>query len=101
MRESPSQLAVDRVAIDPASRATPDSADGRVLMHLETGRMCAINAMGSRIWTELDAGRSFQQIVDVIAAEYDAPRERIEEDVRSFVAQLATKQFVRPARGRA
>ena len=101
MPESSLHPSADRVVIHPASRATPDSPDGRVLMHLETGRMCAINAMGSRIWTELDAGRTFPEIVDVIAAEYDAPRERIEADVRAFVTQLASAQYVCAPRGQA
>ena len=95
MSQSPSGPTADRVAIDPAARATPDSADGRVLMHLETGRMSAINAMGSRIWSELDAGRSLHEIIDLLAAEYAAPREVIEADVRAFVAQLAVKRYVR------
>ena len=99
MPQSPSGHNGDRVAIDPASRATPDSADGRVLMHLETGRMCAINAMGSRIWSELDEGHNFEEIVSLLAAEYDAPRARIEADVRAFLEQLASKRYVRPAGG--
>src|ERR1700741_771003 len=61
-----------RLTIDPATRVTPGSADGRVLLHLETGRMCAINAMGSRIWTKIEAGRSFEEIVDALAVEYEA-----------------------------
>lgn len=94
MEQNNSERAVTRIKIDPASRATPASDDGRVLLHLDTGRMCAINAMGSRIWSELDAGHSLQEIIDVLAAEYDAPRERVEADVRAFVAQLASKQYV-------
>ena len=99
MRQKPTEISDTRVTITPASRATPESNDGRVLLHLETGRMCAINAMGSRIWTELDAGHTFQEIVEILAAEYDAPRERIEADVRAFIERLASKDYVRTPGG--
>jgi hypothetical protein len=99
MRQKATGFSDTDVTITPASRATPDSDDGRVLLHLETGRMCAINAMGSRIWTELDAGHTFQEIVDILAAEYDASRERIEADVRAFIEQLVTKDYARAPGG--
>jgi hypothetical protein len=99
MRQKPTEISDTRVTITSASRATPESNDGRVLLHLETGRMCAINAMGSRIWTELDAGHTFQEIVEILAAEYDAPRERIEADVRAFIERLASKDYVRTPGG--
>ena len=99
MRQKPTEISDTRVTITSASRATPESNDGRVLLHLETGRMCAINVMGSRIWTELDAGHTFQEIVEILAAEYDAPRERIEADVRAFIERLASKDYVRTPGG--
>lgn len=95
MRQNSDERSDSSLTINPASRATPASDDGRVLLHLESGRMCATNAMGSRIWTELEAGRSLQDIVDTLVAEYDAPRERIEADVRAFIEQLARKDYVR------
>ena len=94
MRHNAAERSDTRATIHPASRATPPSDDGRILLHLETGRMCAINSMGSRIWAELESGRTFQEIVDALAAEYEAPRDRIETDVRAFVQQLAEKDYV-------
>jgi len=83
-----------RVTIDPSTRVTPGSADGRVLLHLESGRMCAINGMGSRIWSEIEAGRSFAEIVAVLATEFEAPREAIDDDVRAFIEKLVSKDYV-------
>jgi hypothetical protein len=83
------------MTIDPGARATPASDEGRVLMHVETGRLCAINAMGSRIWTEIAAGRSFDEIVASLAAEYARPPARVAADVRDFLAHLVRHRFVR------
>jgi hypothetical protein len=83
------------MTIDPGARATPASEDGRVLMHVETGRLCAINAMGSRIWTEIAAGRSFDEIAATLAAEYARPAEEVADDVRAFVSDLARLRFIR------
>jgi hypothetical protein len=83
------------VTIDPATRVTPSSDDGRVLLHVETGRICAINGMGSRIWAELTAGHSVPEIVDLLVSEYDAPREHIETDVQTFITNLVNKKYLR------
>jgi hypothetical protein len=83
-----------RLTIDPATRATAASDDGQVLLHLETGRICAINAMGARIWSALVEGRSVDEIVTLLGDEYDAPPERIAADVRAFLAQLRDKHYV-------
>jgi hypothetical protein len=89
----PSGLPPD-LTIDPATRATPASDDGQVLLHVETGRLCAINAIGSQIWGALTDGLSFDQIVTRLEVEYDAPREWIEADVRAFLAQLTSKRYL-------
>ena len=95
MTKPPSPAPPACATIDPATRATPDSADGRVLLQVETGRICALNAVASRIWTEIDAGRSFEEIVERLAAEYEAPRDRIAADVRAFLLQLVRQRYVR------
>jgi hypothetical protein len=92
--ESTLRLAA-HVTIDPATRVTPASDDGRVLLHVETGRICAINGMGSRIWAELTAGHSLQEIVEVLASEYEAPRDHIEADVQTFITNLVSKKYLR------
>ena len=93
-RESISRIDA-HITIDPSTRVTPGSDDGRVLLHVETGRICAINGMGSRIWTELTAGRSIKEIVDLLVSEYNAPREHIEADVQTFITNLVSKKYLR------
>lgn len=85
--------------IDPATRATAASPDGRVLMHLVSGRVSAVNGMGSDIWGHLEAGRSVTAIVSALAADYDAPPQRIADDVAAFLRDLEAKGFAH-ARGR-
>jgi hypothetical protein len=95
MQQDTSRRTDPRVTIDPATRVTAASEDGRVLLHVETGRICAINGMGSRIWAELTAGHSVPEIVDLLVCEYDAPREHIESDVQTFITNLVNKKYLR------
>ena len=47
-----------------------------------------LNETGSVIWKELEAGADESEIVEKLAAEYDAPKELIEQDVKEFIAKL-------------
>jgi hypothetical protein len=90
--------AADSYAIDAAALVSAHSADGRGVVHLDTGRICRLNAMGSEIWTLLEGGLTLSEIVDELATECDASRTQIEQDVRAFVRGLEERGFER-ARG--
>ena len=47
-----------------------------------------LNETGSVIWKELETGADESEIVEKLAAEYDAPKEIIEQDVKEFIAKL-------------
>jgi len=46
------------------------------------------------VWEQLSQGEvSLGQLADLIEAEFDAPRERIELDIAELLAQLVDKQL--------
>lgn len=87
------------VQIPPAVRVTTWSADGCLLMHLETLRTCALNAMGARIWALVAQGRAVGDITAALSREYAAPPGQIARDVRAFLDLLVAKGLLTVAGG--
>lgn len=56
----------------------------------------ALNDTGRDVWRLLD-GRTLDQVVDAMLAEYDAPRDEIDRDVRGLVDELLRRGIVRQA----
>lgn len=69
-----------------------------VLLDLVSGTYFGLGAVGSRVWEQLSQGEaSLAQLADLIQAEFDAPRERIEQDIAELLGQLVEKQLIAPA----
>lgn len=52
-----------------------------------------LNAVAARCW-ELSDGRSLAAILDVLEAEFDVDRPRLEADVRAFIDDLVARGLV-------
>ncbi|MFN3864127.1 MAG: PqqD family protein [Erythrobacter sp.] len=66
-----------------------------VLLDLASGRYFGLDPVGSRIWESLSQGPcSLAEVCDVIEAEFDAPRDRIEQDILALAAQLTEKNLI-------
>lgn len=69
-----------------------------VLLDLVSGTYFGLGAVGSRVWEQMSQGEvSLVQLADLIEAEFDAPRERIEQDLAELLAQLVDKQLAAAA----
>lgn len=65
-----------------------------VLLDLASGTYFGLGAVGSRVWEELSKGEvSLSQLADLIEAEFDAPRDMIEQDLSELIGQLVDKQL--------
>jgi len=53
-----------------------------------------LNETGKAIWYRLDGHLSLGQIADVLAEEYDAPRDEIECDVLGLTAELLRRRML-------
>lgn len=82
----------------PAGHVTPASRDGRtVLLDLGTEHFFGLDEVGSAIWLHLEARRAVPDIAAHLAGEYAAPVDRLEADVRGFLAHLSERGLVVPA----
>ncbi len=69
-----------------------------VLLDLVSGTYFGLGAVGSRVWEQLSQGEaSLAQLADLIEAEFDAPREVIEQDLAELIGQLVDKQLAAAA----
>lgn len=83
----------DRPVLPRGVRVVEDRVrGGQVLLGPE--KAIALDAIGSAILARVDGQRSFAEIVADLAATYDAPAERIAEDVRRFLSGLQARMFV-------
>lgn len=65
-----------------------------ILLDPSSGEYFTLDDVGGRVWELCDGSRTVSEIVDAIAREYDAPRERIQGDVSELLAELAGIQLV-------
>jgi len=65
-----------------------------VLLDLASERYFGLDPVGTRIWALLDRGQPLQQVLDTLCDEYDAPRERLHEDLLDLVARLVEARLV-------
>lgn len=65
-----------------------------VLLNLTNEMYYSLNEVGARVWELADGQRSIAAIVDAVAAEYDADRNQIRDDVQSLLAELAAEGLV-------
>lgn len=59
-----------------------------VLLHLRTGVYFGLDPVGTRIWQLIVEGKSFQETLDVLVAEYDVGEGRAAADLRDFIVAL-------------
>jgi hypothetical protein len=65
-----------------------------VILDLESGTYFGLNEVGTRVWLLVGDGRSEAEIVDALAAEYDAGRETIARDVAKLLGELRGRRLV-------
>lgn len=87
---------MDRTTVTPSPEVLFRELSGEgMLLNLRSGRYYGLDGVGTRIWQMLTEGRSIEAAVVQLLAEYDVSRERLEQDVRSFVGALETHGLVR------
>jgi hypothetical protein len=81
------------VKIDPNVVFT-EIDDAAVLLHLETKRYFTLNSTGVVIWQSLTAGKSEAEIIDILAAQYEAPRTQLAASVARLLNELAAAKLI-------
>lgn len=65
-----------------------------VLLDSRSGRYYGLDEVGSRIWNLAEEGFAASSIAEQLAQEYDAPAQKLERDVRDFIAQLKSSRLL-------
>ena len=58
------------------------------------GEMVALNLLGTEVWKRCD-GRTVEEIVTLLLDEFEVEPDILRADVEAFLAELATKGFIR------
>lgn len=66
-----------------------------LMMNINVGRYFGLDDIGSDIWRRLKTPRTFGELVDGLAADYDADRAVIEGDVRKLLVEMAAHDAVK------
>lgn len=70
-----------------------------VLLHLASGTYFGLDPVGARIWALIGEGKTFAQICETMADEFDAPHARIEQDLQALTRQLTEQKLIFPQEG--
>ena len=66
-----------------------------VMLDLESGQYFGLDGVGRRIWELLTENpRSADALADILAEEYDAPRETIKTDALALIEDLHARNLV-------
>lgn len=66
----------------------------KVLFDLKSRKTCKLNDVAAKIWVLCDGSHSLNDIVGIIAKEYDADRKTIENDLKAFIEKLLSLDLV-------
>lgn len=68
--------------------------DEVVVLGFQTGSYYGLGGVGVTIWNHLQQPRTVAEIRDRLCAEYDVAPEQCEQDLLSFLRQLAQKDLI-------
>jgi len=68
--------------------------DETVMMEIKSGRYYGLDDIGSEIWRRLESPCKFGELVGGLAADFDADRAVIAEDVRELLSIMAEHNVV-------
>lgn len=71
-----------------------ESTGGTMLMQIDSGRFFLLDDIGCDVWQRLETPCSFGDLVEQLAADYEADRVRIGIDVGSLIRRMAELKLV-------
>jgi hypothetical protein len=82
-------------AFRPADSVRTATMDGRTtVLDLDHERYFGLDDVGTAIWELVRQQHTFEQIVEQLGKDYEAPRSDLERDVIGFLTELRTRQLV-------
>jgi len=74
--------------------AGDDPGERGTVLLIESGTMHQLNLVGGTIWQLCDGQRSVDDIVDLLAVEYEVERDELSADINAFAADLLQRGWL-------
>jgi hypothetical protein len=88
------------IRLRPARDVVFRTVDGEaVILSIGSGLYFGLTPVGTRIWELMDEGNTLEEILQKLVAEYDAPEEEMDRDLRQLASQLTERGLVSPVPG--
>ena len=65
------------------------------ILNSETGTYFGLDPVGSRIWCLMAEGAAVDEVVSTLLMEYGVDEQRIRDDLRELIEQLAARSLVK------
>lgn len=70
------------------------AANDFLLFNMDDGNYYSLNEVGGRVWELCDGKHTVAQLVATLAAEYDAPREALQNDILELLEKLCSGKLI-------
>ena len=67
-----------------------------VILSLDTGQLYTCNHTAEDFLAAVDGNRSFVDIIELLARQFDAPRRQIEDDINALAEQMIKEGLILP-----
>lgn len=85
-------------AFRPAASVTTATIDGQTsVLDLSRDRYYGLDDVGTAVWDMVRQERTFEEIVDGLARQYDVATSDLERDVGAFLVDLRSRRLVEDA----
>jgi hypothetical protein len=68
---------------------------GLVMMDIQKGKYFGLNPVGKRIWEIIEVPKSFDEITDLLQAEFEVTPEQCRLEVEEFLAKMAKAGIIK------
>ena len=75
-------------------QVSSELAGESVILNLKTGLYYGLNEVGATIWDHIQSPKTFQEICDVIVAEYDVTPEGCASDIQDLLADMISANLI-------
>jgi hypothetical protein len=84
-----------RAAVRPGQgQVSTDLGEEVAILHIESGKYFALNAVGARVWDLVANGSTVDDILAALLREFDVDAERCERDLTQVLLELEERRLV-------
>ncbi|HET7698276.1 MAG TPA: PqqD family protein [Vicinamibacterales bacterium] len=93
-RDRPERFPPDASVVASDRQLSTTLAGEVIILGLDDSMYYGLSGAGTRIWELLQSPRTIGDVIDAIAAEFDADRARIAADLDALLADLASRGLI-------